>query len=212
MYGREERYVFELFVVGFQFLSGSIMYAHILAKINGIDLRKVRDGNPGSSNLWRAKGLKWGALALALDYFKGTFPLFLFIWLGKVSNEYVVAFAAFAGVAGHAFSPILKFKGGKAVATSFGAWSVLTRWEAPTILGTTFALFSLLKRRTTVEEDAFRVLLGFLVLFFYVLYRTMNRDFHILFFYLANFTVITIKHGKDWYRFFTNRRKVHPNV
>lgn len=200
--------MFEILVIGLQFLSGSIMYAHIFARMNGIDLRKVRDGNPGSSNLWRAKGLKWGALALALDYFKGTFPLFLFIWTNLVSNEYVIVLAALAGIAGHAFSPMLKFKGGKAVATSFGAWSVLTKWEAPVILGATFTAFSLFKKKTSTEEDAFRVLLGFSVLFFYVLYRTMSGDFHTLLLYLGNFTVIAIKHAKDWYRFFTHQRKL----
>lgn len=184
------------------------MYAHILARMNGIDLRKVRDGNPGSSNLWRAKGLKWGALALALDYFKGTFPLFLFVWTNLVSNAYVVAFASLAGIAGHAFSPMLRFKGGKAVATSFGAWSVLTKWEAPTVLGVTFTIFSLFKKKTNAEEDAFRVLLGFLVLFFYVLYRTMNGDPHVLLLYLGNFTIIAIKHTRDWYRFFSRKKDI----
>lgn len=198
--------MFEILVIGLQFLSGSIMYAHILAKMNGIDLRKVRDGNPGSSNLWRAKGLKWGISALALDYFKGTFPLFLFVWTNLVSNEYVIALAALAGIAGHAFSPMLRFKGGKAVATSFGAWSVLTKWEAPVILGATFTVFSLFRKKTNTEEDAFRVLLGFLVLFLYVLYRTMSGDFHVLLLYLSNFTVIAIKHAKDLYRFFVHRK------
>lgn len=190
-----------------QFLSGSVMYSHILAKLNGVDLRRIRDGNPGSSNLWRAKGWRWGVTALALDFFKGTFPLFIFVASGSISNAYVISLAALAAVAGHAFSPMLKFKGGKAVATTFGAWSVLTKWEAPTILGGVFSLFSLLKRRTTAEEDAIRVLIGLLALSVYAMYKALQGQAHILLFYLGNFLVLSIKHWQDWRRFFSRSRR-----
>lgn len=197
--------MFEAFVVALQFLSGSVMYAYVLARIAGVDLRKVRDGNPGSSNLWRAKGAKWGIAALALDYFKGTFPLFLFVSLGKVTNGYVIALAALSGVAGHAFSPMLRFKGGKAIATTFGAWSVLTKWEAPVILGAVFTLFSIFKKKTSVEEDAFRVLLGVLFLLPYVLYRTVQGNSHILLFYVGNAAILSLKHWRDWRGYFSRR-------
>ncbi|KAF2957370.1 hypothetical protein AS159_09400 [Thermotoga sp. Ku-13t] len=183
------------------------MYSHILAKMNNVDLRKVRGGNPGSSNLWRARGWKWGAIALGLDYFKGTFPLFLFIATGLLSNKYAISLAALAGVMGYAFSPMLRFRGGKAVATTFGAWSVLTKWEAPSILGGVFAFFSLLKRRTMAEEDAFRVFLGLVVLSIYVAYRTFQGQLYILLFYLGNFFVLSIKHWKDWRKFFSRSRR-----
>lgn len=187
------------------------MYSHILAKMNNVDLRKVRGGNPGSSNLWRARGWKWGAIALGLDYFKGTFPLFLFIATGLLTNKYVISLAALAGVMGHAFSPMLRFRGGKAVATTFGAWSVLTKWEAPSILGGVFAFFSLLKRRTMAEEDAFRVLLGLIALLPYAVYRALNQESHIFLFYAGNFIVLTFKHWKDWKKFFFNHSNVRRN-
>lgn len=130
------------FLITIQFLSGAVMYSHIIAKIKGIDLRKIRDGNPGSSNLWRAAGWKYGFPALMLDYFKGTFPIAFFVWNESFHvNRYVIAFAALSGILGHAFSPFLKFKGGKAIATTFGAWSVLTKWEGPIVLGTVFTIF-----------------------------------------------------------------------
>lgn len=203
--------MFEALVIVLQFFSGSVMYSHILARMNNVDLRKVRDGNPGSSNLWRARGWKWGAIALGLDYFKGTFPLFLFIATGSLTNRYVISLAALAGVMGHAFSPMLRFRGGKAVATTFGAWSVLTKWEAPTILGGVFAFFSLLKRRTTAEEDAFRVLLGLVALLPYAVYRALNQESHILLFYVGNFIVLTLKHWKDLKKFFSTRLNEREN-
>ncbi|MFN4244705.1 MAG: glycerol-3-phosphate acyltransferase, partial [Brevinematia bacterium] len=114
--------------------------------------------------------------------------------------------AALAGVLGHAFSPMLKFKGGKAIAVSFGAWSVLTKWEAPTILGVTFTLFSIIKRKkTTVEEDAFRVLIGYLILLFYIIFKAYQREIHLLLFYLGNTLIVIYKHRKDLIRYFAQK-------
>jgi len=187
-----------ILVILLQFLSGSIMYSYIIAKMLNINLSKIRDGNPGASNLWRAKGWKYGVLALLLDYLKGALPLAIFISLGIVENKYIIAISALAGVLGHAFSPMLRFKGGKAVAVSFGAWSVLTKWEAPTILGTTFTIFTLIKPKgTTVGEDALRVIIGYIVLITYIIYKLILGEFHLLLFYIGNFAVILYKHWKD---------------
>lgn len=195
--------MYNLLAILLQFLSGSIMYSYLLARRNNINLREVRDGNPGSSNLWRVKGWKLGVLALILDYLKGIFPLVIFISRGFVSNEYIIAISALCGILGHAFSPMLKFKGGKAIATTFGAWSVLTKWEGPTILGITFTIFTLIKPKATkVEEDAFRVLLGFIALIPYVLYNFYNGKEHLLYFYMGNLLIIGYKHWNDWIKFF----------
>lgn len=189
-------------VVGLQFLSGSVMYAPLLAKFAKVDLRKVRDGNPGSSNLWRAAGWRLGVLALALDYFKGTFPLFIFWATDFVSSPILVSFAAFAGVAGHAFSPFLKFRGGKAVAVTFGAWSVLTRWEAPTLLGTVFTVVTIYrskkKKKSTPEDDALMLLYGVLALSAYVFFKVSRGAYELLPLYFGNVLVLVFKHRKEF--------------
>ncbi|ODN29963.1 hypothetical protein A4H02_08010 [Fervidobacterium thailandense] len=179
------------------------MYAPLLAKIAKVDLGKIRDGNPGSSNLWRAAGWRYGVVALALDYFKGTFPLFLFVVTGLLKNPYIISVAALVGIAGHAFSPFLKFRGGKAVATTFGAWSVLTKWEAPTLIGAIFTVFSVYnkfigKSKTTPEEDALRVLYGFLALFLYVVFKLWEGRYELLILYIGNFAIILYKHRKEY--------------
>lgn len=192
-----------ILVIALQFISGSIMYSHIIAKILNIDLSRVRDGNPGASNLWRAAGWKWGVLALLLDYLKGVFPIAVFVALGIIEDRYIISLAVLAGVLGHAFSPMLKFKGGKAVAVSFGAWSVLTKWEAPTLLGSVFTLFTIVKpKNTTIGEDAFRVFLGYIILLFYVLFKVYKGEMHLLLFYLGNFIIILYKHSRDLLEFF----------
>jgi len=185
--------MYSLLAIVLQFLSGSVMYSYLLARLINVDLRKVGDGNPGSLNLWRAKGMKFGMIALILEYFKGTFP------------QYLIAIAALFGILGHAFSPMLKFNGGKAIATTFGAWTVLTKWEVPTILGTTFTIFTFLKSKgVIVKDDAFGVLLGFIVLLPYVLYKSYNGQGHILLFYIGNLCIIGYKYWHDWVKYFKN--------
>ena len=163
--------MYNILAIFLQFLSGSIMYSCLLARLLNVDLRKVGDGNPGSLNLWRTKGMTFGMIALILDYFKGIFPLFLFIITDSVKDEYVIAVAALFGILGHAFSPMLKFNGGKAIAITFGAWTLLTKWEVPAILGTIFTIFAFLKsKRIIVKDDSFGVFLGFIALLPYVIY------------------------------------------
>jgi acyl phosphate:glycerol-3-phosphate acyltransferase len=52
-----------------------------------------------------------------------------------------LALIAIAPVLGHAFSPLLRFHGGKALATSFGVWTGLTLWQVPVVLGLNLAFW-----------------------------------------------------------------------
>ncbi|MCE9618517.1 MAG: glycerol-3-phosphate 1-O-acyltransferase PlsY [Planctomycetes bacterium] len=122
------------------FLCGSIPFGVLIAKSKGINLRKVGSGNIGATNVARALGRKWGFVCFGLDAIKGATPVMIFgvdqglfgqpihlIAPGALTNWIIVAFAS---IAGHIFSPWLGYKGGKGVATGFGAlvsmWPVLT--------------------------------------------------------------------------------------
>ncbi|GAB4430560.1 MAG: hypothetical protein Kow00106_25130 [Anaerolineae bacterium] len=87
----------------------------------------------------RAGGLRWGALALALDFLKGAVPVGLAHFIGDVQGATLVA-VALAPVMGHAFSPWLRGRGGKAVAATFGIWAGLSFWYVPTMLGLLLAV------------------------------------------------------------------------
>ena len=122
------------------FLCGSIPFGVLIAKSKGVDLRKVGSGNVGATNVGRALGRKWGFMCFALDAIKGALPVLIIGQFNGVLGRQVntispTAFMvwiviAIAAIAGHIFSPWLKFKGGKGVATGFGAlvamWPVLT--------------------------------------------------------------------------------------
>ncbi|HEX79125.1 MAG TPA: glycerol-3-phosphate acyltransferase [Dehalococcoidia bacterium] len=89
------------------------------------------DGNPGSANVFRAGGgVRLGLTAVLLDIAKGV-PFVLISHLVfdlPITSVIVIGFSA---ILGHAFSPILRFRGGKAVAVTFG---VLMAFPQPDIL------------------------------------------------------------------------------
>lgn len=64
---------------------------------------------------------------------------------------------AVAPLVGHAFSPFLRFRGGKGVTVTFGIWSGLLPGSAPAILGLALVIFKLVLR---LRSHALCVLLG----------------------------------------------------
>lgn len=108
-------------MAGIGFLSGSIMYSYYIPRIlYRLDVRGYsEDGNPGSTGAIRAVGVPLGLLCMLLDIAKGFLPVFAAIAIIGVRGYYLIPVIA-APTYGHAFSPLLGFKGGKAVATSYG--------------------------------------------------------------------------------------------
>lgn len=119
-------------IVGF--VAGSLMFSLWLARLSGVDLRRVGDGNPGAVNAFRAAGFLIGSLALLLDFLKGWLPAAAAYRLLGLRGWWLLP-ALVAPVLGHAFSPFLRLRGGKAIATTFGVWSGVTLWEVPCLLG-----------------------------------------------------------------------------
>lgn len=121
-------------------LCGSLPFSVLVARFAlKTDIRTIGDGNPGATNVFRAGGGWWGIVALALDYLKGALPVGIAYFLAAIDGATLVVVAV-APVVGHAFSPWLGFRGGKAVATTFGVWSGLTWWYIPTLFGLLLAL------------------------------------------------------------------------
>jgi len=114
------------------FLIGSISPAMVFAQAKGVSLRTVGSGNPGATNAGRAMGSRVGVIVGVLDVLKGLVPVLLFsYWWGSSA----AAVAGLAAVFGHIFSPFLNFRGGKGVATTFGALlGVQAIWAIPVLL------------------------------------------------------------------------------
>lgn len=141
------------------YLAGALPLSLWLGQVAlGVDIRTIGDGNPGASNVWRAGGTGWGLLAVLLDFSKGAIPVavanFGFGWDG-----WALVAVALAPILGHAFSPFLGLRGGKALAVSFGVWMGLSLWLVPMLLGAFFALGLLI-----FKEEVWAVLAGSLAL------------------------------------------------
>jgi glycerol-3-phosphate acyltransferase PlsY len=101
------------------FLAGSIPFGLLVMRLAGKgDVRAQGSGNIGATNVLRAGGKGLGIVTLALDTAKGFLPLYLARQAG-LGPEALPA-VALAAVAGHVFTPWLRFKGGKGVATALG--------------------------------------------------------------------------------------------
>jgi glycerol-3-phosphate acyltransferase PlsY len=123
-----------LALVVLAYLLGSIPSGLIVARaMDGPDPRSQGSGNLGTANVYRALGRKAGALTLLGDMAKGALPVALanltLTPLGTWQDTGVALVAA-AAVLGHVFPLYLSFKGGKGVATTFGAIAVVAPWAA----------------------------------------------------------------------------------
>jgi len=112
--------LFKVIIVISAYLIGSIPTAYVLFRIKrGDDIRKYGSGNVGGTNVIRTLGTAWGVLTILLDVLKGFIPLLIsfLIYPGDLILAAVVSVAA---VLGHIFPIYIRFKGGKAISTSFG--------------------------------------------------------------------------------------------
>jgi glycerol-3-phosphate acyltransferase PlsY len=101
------------------YLIGAIPFCYIIAKIHSNkDLTKIGDRNPGGWNLVFNVSRIWGVLGIILDVLKGTLAYFLVLRI--TGTELIALLAGCAAVAGHNYSPYLKFSGGKGVAVTLG--------------------------------------------------------------------------------------------
>ena len=115
-----------LIAVVVAYLVGGIPFGLLIVKLKtGADVRESGSGNIGATNVLRTTGPLAGILTLILDAAKGWFA----VWLADTLTHgdiFWMSFTALAVLLGHVFSPYLKFKGGKAVASFLGAFGYLT--------------------------------------------------------------------------------------
>ncbi|TDM04187.1 glycerol-3-phosphate 1-O-acyltransferase PlsY [Macrococcus carouselicus] len=128
-----------IFMFVLAYLIGSISPGLMIGKtLFNKDIRNYGSGNLGATNTFRVLGKKAGIVVTLLDMSKGVIAALLpFIFHNEVHGIIVGLFA----VLGHVFSIFLKFKGGKAVATSAG---VVLAVNPILFIGTAVTFFSVL--------------------------------------------------------------------
>lgn len=109
-------------VASLSYLLGSIPFGYLLYRLqHGGDIRTTGSGNIGATNVLRTSGIAAGLVTFVLDAAKG----YLAVWLSATltgNSPEGTSLAAVAVILGHIFPVFLKFRGGKGVATSFGAF------------------------------------------------------------------------------------------
>ncbi|MEB6120302.1 glycerol-3-phosphate 1-O-acyltransferase PlsY [Mammaliicoccus sciuri] len=106
-------------VIILSYLVGCFPSGLVLGKLSyKKDIRQFGSGNLGATNTFRVLGKKAGFIVMFLDIFKGFIVVFFPIWFNV---DIPSIFVGICAVVGHVFPIFLKFKGGKAVATSAGA-------------------------------------------------------------------------------------------
>jgi acyl phosphate:glycerol-3-phosphate acyltransferase len=116
------------------FLVGSFPTAYIAVKRESkLDIRREGSGNVGARNAYEVTGSKWiGVVVLIVDLIKGIAATLIGAFVvgeGSVTG----AIAGIGAILGHNYSPWLKFKGGRGLATTAGmmlllCWSFVANW------------------------------------------------------------------------------------
>ncbi|MGB8952814.1 MAG: glycerol-3-phosphate 1-O-acyltransferase PlsY [Candidatus Aminicenantales bacterium] len=102
------------------YLLGAFPTGYIIFKLSEKkDIRHFGSQSSGATNIFRLKGLGFALPVVVIDVLKGFLPPFLALKFLK--DPLLAALAAFAAVLGHCYPVYIKFKGGKGVATTFGA-------------------------------------------------------------------------------------------
>lgn len=134
----DDLYLFLIFVP-ICYIVGSINFATIIAAIKNKNIKELGSGNPGTMNMLRSVGKFWGCLTFVLDCAKGIAFGLVGMFVFKQYSALAMYVLGFATVLGHVFSCFSKFKGGKGVATSLGAFAVIS----PIAFAVTFVLLLL---------------------------------------------------------------------
>ncbi len=129
------------------YLLGSIPFGLVLTRLAGLgDIRNVGSGNIGATNVLRTGNKPLALATLLLDGGKGAAAALI---ATAVAPE-LAPLAALAAVLGHLFPVWLKFKGGKGVATTLGAYFALA-WPVGLAAGLTWLAVSLTLRISSLS-------------------------------------------------------------
>ena len=120
------------------YLAGGIPSGYLIARqLKGIDIREHGSGNPGAANVYRVVGTGAGIATLVVDALKGFVPVLLADRLYP-DRLWVPILCGSLAILGHVWTIFLRFRGGKAVATSGGVFLAL----APKPLILSLAVFA----------------------------------------------------------------------
>lgn len=114
------------------FVIGSVPTGYIVVWVTkGLNIQTVGSGNIGSTNVGRVAGRRAALFTQAVDVLKGSIPVIIaLVWTHNHPMPYLVEGTALLAILGHDFTPYLRFRGGKGVNTTLGAFIPIFPWAA----------------------------------------------------------------------------------
>lgn len=184
-------------------ISGSVPWSIVSAKlVGGKDVRSVGDGNPGATNAWIVAGWHVGLCSMILDIGKAMLPVWWalrYLSSPVTSVEHaLMAVVAISPVIGHGWSPILKFRGGKALASSWGSWIALTQ-------GLAFPVAAIFLGVIHMFQKNHALTVTFAVGGLMVVSGILFREQYIVMFGVADLLIVLLKHRQEYSKGFIVR-------
>lgn len=116
-----------VFLIAAAFFLAAIPWGVVLGRwLKGIDVRNYGSGGTGTTNSLRLLGWRIAVAVLVLDFAKGFVPVIVGRWMEL--PHWAIGLAAVAATIGHCWSPYIRMKGGKGMATGGGASVALFPW------------------------------------------------------------------------------------
>ena len=175
---------------------GSVSSGYIVGRMyRNVDLRTVGSGSTGATNTFRTLGLGAALLVAILDILKGAAAVWIASTIATGSADLrtvATAVAAVAAVAGHCWPAFLEGRGGRGVATGFGALLFIA---TPAWLGAVVAFMLALAFTRMVSVSSLAsvagALLGYVV---FVFAGYLSFHWAVLGFILIAGSIVTVRH------------------
>jgi len=122
------------------YFCGNISFSRIISMSKHDDITKMGSGNPGSTNVLRHYGFKFGAINLALDMLKSFIPCIIVFYI--CSQSYLMLYiAGISCMLGHIYPIVYGFRGGKGIATMMGMFLAANPIATLIVLGIGFVIW-----------------------------------------------------------------------
>lgn len=150
-------------------ISGSLFVSNIIFKE---DIRSMGSGNAGTTNIYRAYGMKYAILSFAIDVGKGFLASIIGYYLNNQFGAYI---AGTAVVLGHVWPIFHRFKGGKGMATSVSVFAYHD-FNILIMIGLLFLLFM----KTVKIVSLASIIITILAALYVIIFHSNNTPFIIM--------------------------------
>ncbi len=142
------------------YLLGGVPFGLLVGRAAGIrDVREYGSGKTGFTNSLRTLGWRWVFLVVLGDITKGAAAVLIARTL--IDDPWAASTAGLMAVLGHIFPVYARFRGGRGVATAFGAFLAVSPLAAITVIAVSLVILAVWRYASLMSVVG--VFIGFLV-------------------------------------------------